>query len=136
MSADEDFSCWEYRADSGSFCLIYAFDGSADIYANVGDRYPYVWEIFYRKAGTSDAYESIVTKPQSTYRFDLDELILFRLPTYQDGMTDLETANGAPQDYEFVFVISNKSDGAVQAWYYDVLTVNEVYEYRLNHPEG
>ena len=86
------------------FHFNYRFNKSEiDLTENVGtDNYAYTWELWYRKARSGDDYACVRTTPYDVY--DGDDPI-YRLSVYEDGMTGLETDNGAPQEYEILFVI-------------------------------
>ena len=60
--------------------------------------------------------------------------VVFRVPTYNEGIRDLHTDNGAPVDYEFIIVIRDtyaKEDRDVAGWGKLTITIDEQYEEHL-----
>jgi hypothetical protein len=125
-TAEMPYTGWDFF--KGSFHLNYVFTNAEEFSLYIGEDYPYKWEIFYKKAGTEESFRSVVTEPNDVYCFLGEKPIIFRLPTYQSGMTDLETDGGKAQNYDFVFVISEKKTGEIVGWYADTLEINGSYE--------
>ena len=105
----EDPSPWEFWGpeDNKHFQMCYQFDrDEIDISANVGtEDYEYVWEIWYRDSEEQGEFKKIVTAPWSLYKWDSGNII-YRIPTYNEGMNDMALAEGeTTHEYEFVFII-------------------------------
>ena len=98
-------SPWEFWGEH--FHLCYMFDrDEIDLSANVGSGYEFVWEIWYRDAETRGAFKKIVTAPWSVYNNYSWDGIIYRIPTYNEGINDMYLHEGeTSHKYEFVFVI-------------------------------
>ena len=129
----ESASPWEVLTDQTSFHMCYLFDREEiDLSANVGtEDDEYVWQIWYRDADEGGDFQKIETKPISVYKWAEGD-ILYRLPTYNQGMKDMALRDGETErDYEFVFVIyqgEELSPDNVFAWKLDYIPYTDSTE--------
>ena len=100
-----------------------------------GSSYPYVWTIWYKDADDpTDSFKACVTAPISYY--DFGGSILYRVPTYRDGMTDLHTNDGEPNEYRFIIVFTDGATGRIVCWAQLSVPVTDSYEMYLAELDG
>ena len=97
-----------------------------------GERSPYTWHIWYKDMDDAAAeWQLCVTKPDSRFGWS-DTRVLFRVPTYGCGMTDLHTNDGARNDYEFVIAIYADADESLVCFSDSKnIPVTDAYEMQL-----
>ena len=93
----------------------------------VSNAYPYTWHIWYKDLDDpDDEFKVCLTEPWSEY--DWGNTIIYRVPTYRDGMTDLHTDNGARNEYKFVIVVTDDATGELVCWFQYNVGVTDSYE--------
>ena len=121
-------SPWEFWGGHFQFDYVFA-KSEIDASANVGaSNYGFTWEIWYKDADVDEDFRYITTKPWSCYPGDN---VIYRIDTYDQGMTDMHTDEGANNEYQIVIFIYNAS-GDLVACRKDIINYNLATEHYMD----
>ena len=103
-----------------------------------------VFEFWYREKGSDDPFRRVSAKAHSVFNRlhsdylafkspikSLSEYSIFRIPTYDAGMTDLHTNGNAARIYETVIIVRASFSNEMLMWVPADIEINDSYELYL-----
>ncbi|MBQ8399414.1 MAG: endonuclease/exonuclease/phosphatase family protein [Clostridia bacterium] len=97
---DQEHDPSAFAVTAKNFLLSYQF---SDTELKASENYTF--EIWYKDADVKEDYKRVTTKAYKVYELQGNSNVLYRLPVYEAGMTDLTTNKGKTNTYDMVIVV-------------------------------